>query len=91
MGLVDLSRILGKSTVQAKASPLGVTAAERGYSLCSSWVRPVLRESPGWGEFDEDSDLMPVTPVDWVEEGLNKGTVVSAITLVLELSLQTSP
>lgn len=66
--------------------------SERDSSLCTSWVGQVLKESPGSGKFEEDSDLETV-PAGWVVGGrLNQGRMAPASPLVLrELLLQPLP
>lgn len=44
---VDLSEISGKYTAWVKAIHLYVTAAKRDFSMCTSWVGSMLRESEG--------------------------------------------
>lgn len=68
LGFVDFSEVLGMSISMGQGQLL-IIAAERGSGLCANCVRHILRESPGWGEFDGVSDLAPDR---WVRGGLSK-------------------
>lgn len=58
--VLDLSEILGKSTINWSNLATYDYPSLKEVLACVCWVGWVSRESVGWGEFDEDSDLASI-------------------------------